>query len=631
MSFATAIVVGAVLGVALMALLVRAMKWREAKRAEKARAVTALDRINLDGIRKILEDKTPTYLIFEQFERVEWLNVQLREIWQYVSKATSETIRASVEPKLDEYRPVGVQSIKFSKFSLGNVSARIEGVDVHMTQESQVIMDLDFFWGGDPSIILQITALAAKLQVQLKDLEFRATLRLIFQLGNELPCISAIVLSMLAKPKMFIQYELKAIGGNLTAIPGLAGQIDDMIRGAIESTLQWPQRMVIPIATGYDTSHLELRYTGCLRVVVGRGQGLKNVDLMGKSDPYVILWLRTGHKFKTRVIDNNLNPVWNETFEIPVDDVHTAELILQVKDEGVVNNESLGMASIPLSKVIAESNRLACTLELLPELGNDRLVGPFGLGSISLELSYRKYMDEEIIDITEKEKKHDAKVKDMCMTKEEIAASDAAAEVARKRAAGNFFGNVGQALSAFKGGINKGSGNTKEAPAVAPVAPAVAVAAVAATAAVGTAAAIAQPTTDATKESPTPVPPPALTQPPIPENSPLLSSGSPSQNSESRDFKILTDKTSPPRDFGEGGNAGGSSTPRRHSGIFHSRKHSESPGGTPRGEGEEHDSLGHRVEERLEKVKSGAGKVMSSLGGAVGSLTRRVKGSHGEH
>lgn len=36
-------------------------------------------------------------------------------------------IRESVEPLLEEYRPPGITSLKFSKLSLGNVAPKVEG------------------------------------------------------------------------------------------------------------------------------------------------------------------------------------------------------------------------------------------------------------------------------------------------------------------------------------------------------------------------------------------------------------------------------------------------------------------------------------------------------------------------
>jgi hypothetical protein len=41
-------------------------------------------------------------------------------------------VKESVEPLLDDYRPPGIKSLKFSKFSLGTVSPKIEGFLVYM-------------------------------------------------------------------------------------------------------------------------------------------------------------------------------------------------------------------------------------------------------------------------------------------------------------------------------------------------------------------------------------------------------------------------------------------------------------------------------------------------------------------
>lgn len=46
-------------------------------------------------------------------------------------QAATAIIKESVEPLLEEYRPPGITSLKFSKLSLGNVPPKIEGIN-HM-------------------------------------------------------------------------------------------------------------------------------------------------------------------------------------------------------------------------------------------------------------------------------------------------------------------------------------------------------------------------------------------------------------------------------------------------------------------------------------------------------------------
>lgn len=54
------------------------------------------------------------------------------------------------------------------------------------------------------------------------------------------------------------------------------------------------------------------------------------MEMIGKSDPYVVLYIRPLFKVKTKVIDNNLNPTWDQTFELIAEDKETQSLTLEV-------------------------------------------------------------------------------------------------------------------------------------------------------------------------------------------------------------------------------------------------------------------------------------------------------------
>ncbi|MCI00755.1 synaptotagmin-4-like, partial [Trifolium medium] len=107
--------------------------------------------------------------------------------------------------------------------------------------------DIDFRWGGDPNIVLAVEALVASIPIQLKDLQVFTIIRVIFQLADEIPCISAVVVALLAEPKPRIDYTLKAVGGSLTALPGISDMIDDTVTSIVTDMLQWPHRIVVPL------------------------------------------------------------------------------------------------------------------------------------------------------------------------------------------------------------------------------------------------------------------------------------------------------------------------------------------------------------------------------------------------
>lgn len=103
------------------------------------------------------------------------------------------------------------------------------GIRVQSLNKGQIIMDIDFRWGGDPNIVLGVeAALVASIPIQvrlsriilywiscsfakflnlecywfllqLKDLQVFSIIRVIFQLAEEIPCISAVVVALLAE------------------------------------------------------------------------------------------------------------------------------------------------------------------------------------------------------------------------------------------------------------------------------------------------------------------------------------------------------------------------------------------------------------------------------------------------
>ncbi|XP_035830775.1 uncharacterized protein LOC118480173 [Helianthus annuus] len=119
---------------------------------------------------------------------------------------------------------------------------------------------------------------------ELKDLQVFTFIRVIFQLCEEIPCISAIVVALLFEPEPKIDYTLKAVGGSLAAIHGLFDMIDVYlmcsgytVKTIVKDMLEWPHRMVVPILPT-DTSDLELKPHGQLTLTIVKANNLKNVE-----------------------------------------------------------------------------------------------------------------------------------------------------------------------------------------------------------------------------------------------------------------------------------------------------------------------------------------------------------------
>lgn len=404
MGLISGMVMGVMVGVAIMAGWSRVMRRRSTKRIAKAADIKVLGALTRDDLRKLCGDSFPEWISFPQFEQVKWLNKHLSKLWPFVVEAATVVVKESVEPLLDDYRPPGIKSLKFRKFSLGNVSPKIEGIRIQNLQPGQIIMDIDFRWGGNPSIILAVDAVVASLPIQLKDLEVYTVIRVIFQLSEDIPCISAVVVALLADPEPKIQYTLKAIGGSLTAVPGLSDMIDDTVNSIVSDMLLWPHRHVVKLGVNVDTSDLELKPQGRLSVTVVKATSLRNKEMIGKSDPYVKLYVRPMFKVKTKVIDDDLNPEWNETFDLIVEDKETQSVIFEVYDEdNLQQDKRLGVAKLALNTLEPEITQ-EVTLKLLHSVDPIKNRDTKDRGTLHLKVKYHPFTKEEQLEALEMEK-----------------------------------------------------------------------------------------------------------------------------------------------------------------------------------------------------------------------------------
>ncbi|VAI43209.1 unnamed protein product [Triticum turgidum subsp. durum] len=325
---------------------------------------------------------------------LKWLNQELVKIWPFVNEAASELIKSSVEPVFEQYKSFILASIHFSKLTLGTVAPQFTGVQILDSDSAGITMELDMQWDGNPNIVLDIqTTLGISLPVQVKNIGFTGTLRLLFKpLVAELPCFGAVCVSLREKSK--VDFTLKVVGGEMTAIPGISDAIEGTIRDTIEDTLTWPNRIIVPIVPG-DYSDLELKPVGLLEVKLVEARDLKNKDLVGKSDPFAVLYIRplSAKTKKSKTINNDLNPIWNEHYEFVVEDSSTQHLTVKIyDDEGLQPSEIIGCARVDLSDVTPGKVK-DVWLELVKDLEIQRDKKP--RGQVHLELLYYPFEKQE--------------------------------------------------------------------------------------------------------------------------------------------------------------------------------------------------------------------------------------------
>ncbi|XP_051137503.1 synaptotagmin-5-like isoform X1 [Andrographis paniculata] len=305
-------------------------------------------------------------------------------------RPASEIIRNSVEPILEQYRPAILASLKFSALTLGTVAPQFTGVCIVEGdgQSKEIVMELDLQWDGNPNIVLDIkTRVGVALPVQVKDIGFTGVFRLMFKpLVSEFPCFGAICYSLREKRKL--DFTFKVIGGDIKAIPGISDALEDTIRDAIEDSITWPVRKIVPIIPG-DYSYLEVKTVGMLDVKLIEAKELENKDIIGKSDPFAKLYVRPlrDRTRTSKVINNESHPIWNEHFEFEVEDCTTQHLTVKVyDDEGIQAAELIGCCQVALSSL--EPGKVKdMWMNLVKDLDVQR--GKKNIGRVHLELLYR--------------------------------------------------------------------------------------------------------------------------------------------------------------------------------------------------------------------------------------------------
>lgn len=337
----------------------------------------------------------PLWVKNPDFERVDWINTFLQHMWPYLDKAICKTAKNIAKPIIAEQIPkYKIDSVEFQKLTLGTLPPTFQGMKVYVTDEKELIMEPSLKWAGNPNVTVAVKAFGLKATVQVVDLQVFASPRITLKpLVPSFPCFANIFVSLMEKPH--VDFGLKLVGADLMSIPGLYRLVQELIKDQVANMYLWPKTLEIPIL---DVSKAMKRPVGILHVKVVRAMKLKKKDLLGASDPYVKLKL-TEDKVpskKTTVKHRNLNPEWNEEFNVVVKDPESQALELNVYDwEQVGKHEKMGMNVIPLKELPPDEPK-EMTINLLKSMDPDDSLNGKSRGQLVVELTYKPFKEEEI-------------------------------------------------------------------------------------------------------------------------------------------------------------------------------------------------------------------------------------------
>ncbi|CAN6485284.1 unnamed protein product [Victoria cruziana] len=337
----------------------------------------------------------PLWVKNPDYERVDWLNKFLSNMWPYVDKAVCKMAKEIAKPIIAEQIPkFKIDSVEFETLTLGTLPPTFQGMKVYITDEKELIMEPSLKWAGNPNVIVAVKAFGLKATVQLVDLQVFASPRITLKpLVPTFPCFAKILVSLMEKPH--VDFGLKLLGGDVMSIPGLYRFVQETIKDQVANMYLWPKTLEVPIM---DPSKAMQKPVGILHVKVVRAVKLKKKDLLGKSDPYVKLKL-TEDKLpskKTTVKHTNLNPEWNEEFNFVVKDPASQALEFTMYDwEQVGKHDKMGMNVVPL-KDLPEDELKTLTLELLKNMDPNDRQNDKGRGQITLDVTYKPFKAEDL-------------------------------------------------------------------------------------------------------------------------------------------------------------------------------------------------------------------------------------------
>ncbi|KAL4278144.1 hypothetical protein GQ457_03G003990 [Hibiscus cannabinus] len=347
-----------------------------------------------ETLQKMLPE-IPLWVKNPDYDRVDWINKFLEYMWPYLDKAICMTAKNIAKPIIEEQIPkYKIDAVEFEKLTLGSLPPTFQGMKVYVTEEKELIMEPLIKWAANPDVMVAVKAFGLKATVQVVDLQVFALPRITLKpLVPSFPCFANIFVSLMEKPH--IDFGLKLIGADLMSIPGLYRFVQELIKDQVANMYLWPKSLQVPVL---DPSKAFKRPVGVLHVKVLRAMKLKKKDLLGASDPYVKLKL-TEDKLtskKTTVKRKNLNPEWNEEYDMIVKDPQTQALELHVYDwEQVGKHDKMGMNVVPLKELTPDEPKVM-TLELLRNMDLNDARNEKSRGELEVELTYKPFKEDEM-------------------------------------------------------------------------------------------------------------------------------------------------------------------------------------------------------------------------------------------
>jgi len=300
----------------------------------------------------------PPWMFTPGIERLTWLNSVIAALWPYMRELMFDGVTLANNSMLS--RVVPQCRLDFT-LDLGTLPiALLDGVQVHKSPDSEIILDLRVRVAGDlvtGATLRSSWSPLCRVSAEVSELfftgDFRITLR---PLVPVIPLIGAVQVVLLEKPRVDLALRLQLSPLlppiDVASLPGFK-LIMGGITGVAHRLLQYPGGINLPLIEMRSHAMMQRnlrtqlqQVQGVLVVRVLHAVDLEQADTLSLSDPYVALSLGNHHGrnsskrhgiqkrlVRTAVQKNTLDPEWDaESFTFTVPEFDSAFLTIGVFD-----------------------------------------------------------------------------------------------------------------------------------------------------------------------------------------------------------------------------------------------------------------------------------------------------------
>ncbi|XP_062528594.1 extended synaptotagmin-1 isoform X2 [Bombyx mori] len=328
-------------------------QWRKENEYKRNIAKVAALSSEKDVILARLDD-LPSWVFFPDVERAEWLNRILLQVWPNVNSYAKTLLKDLIEPAVAEsLANYKLSGFKFERMILGTIAPRVGGVKVYdkNLSRNEIIMDIDLFYAGD----CDISFVLQRIRGGIKDLQIHGMVRVVMKpLISKIPLVGGLQIFFLNNPSI----DFNLVGAaDILDMPGFSDILRRCIVEQVSKMMVLPNKLSIKLSDEIPTVDLRMpEPEGVLRIHLVQAQNLmkKDVSMLGKgkSDPYAVITVGA-QQWKTKHIDNNVNPRWDFWCEARIMQSLGQMLDIEVfdKDEGN-DDDKLGKCSLDISQVV---------------------------------------------------------------------------------------------------------------------------------------------------------------------------------------------------------------------------------------------------------------------------------------